>query len=279
MSFFKIIRPFNCFFVVLTVIFGAYYRSSDFFYNPVFFAVLSAFLIAAGGYVINDFFDYKIDLINKPKRILPSGQMKPKTALIFAIFLLIAGIFSSFFTTNYFCILIAIVNSLLLFCYAKIFKRKFLVGNLLVSWAAASTFLFGGISNNNLLNSLVITIFAFLYTFTRELIKDAEDIEGDTRLGATTLAVKFGIKKTVLVSLFPIFLVISFILLLFLKQELSLQTFILLNLIGSLPLIFFIIFLWNNGTQKNLSRISTWMKIDMLVLLFIFGLGNNYENL
>ena len=279
MSFFKIIRPFNCLFVALTVIFGAYYKSSDFFYYPVFFAVLSAFLIAAGGYVINDFFDYKIDIINKPKRILPSGRMKPRTALTFAILLLATGIFSSFFTTNYFCILIVVVNSLVLFFYAKIFKKKFLVGNFIVSWAAASTFLFGGLSNNNLQNSLIITIFAFLYTFARELIKDAEDIEGDSRLGATTMAVKLGIKKTVQTAFFPIILIIFFILLLFLKQKLSLQTFLLLNLIGSFPLIFFTILLWKSSMQKNLSKISFWMKIDMLILLFVFGLGNNYENL
>ncbi len=277
MPFFKIIRPFNCLFVAITVIFGAYYKSSGISYDPVFFAVLSAFMIAAGGYVINDFFDHKIDLINKPKRMLPSGRMKPKIALNFAVILLITGILSSFFTAIFFCILIAVSNSLLLFFYAKYFKKKILLGNLVVSWAAASTFLFGGFSNHNLKNSLVITIFAFLYTFARELIKDAEDIEGDRRSAANTLAVKFGSKKTVLSSLFPILLIISLILLLFLKQELSLQTFLLLNLTGSLPLIFFIFFLWNNCSQKNFSRISIWMKIDMLILLFIFGLGNRYN--
>ena len=96
MSFFKIIRPFNCFFVALTVFAGAYYLRVIDQFQQVFFAMLSATFIAAAGYVINDFFDIPIDKINKPKRILPSGKMQPKIAYLYAVLLFVIGILLSF---------------------------------------------------------------------------------------------------------------------------------------------------------------------------------------
>nr|MBC8384444.1 UbiA family prenyltransferase [Candidatus Cloacimonadota bacterium] len=174
MSFLKIIRPFNCLFVAITVFFGASYHNNSITFSPVIFAILSAGLIAAAGYVINDFFDLKIDLVNKPSRILPSGRMNPKTAYLFSIALFLIGIFVSLFTRNRFCIAIAFINSLILFYYAKSLKSKLFVGNIVVSYAAASTFIFGGFSSGNFKNSLIIAVFAFLYTLIREMIKDAE---------------------------------------------------------------------------------------------------------
>lgn len=44
----------------------------------------------SAGNVINDYFDYKIDLINKPQRPIPSGRISldnAKTMHIFYLFL------------------------------------------------------------------------------------------------------------------------------------------------------------------------------------------------
>jgi len=273
MSFIKIIRPFNCLFVILSVFFGAYYQSSISNYDQVLFAALSAFFIAAAGYVINDFFDIPIDIINRPDRILPSGKITPKAAYMFSIMLFIFGITASYFTQNLYCVLIAIVNSILLFSYAKTFKMSFLAGNILVAYITASTFLFGGLCNNNVKNSIIIVIFAFLYTFIREIVKDGEDIEGDIKLGAKTLAVKIGRKNIAVVSIFPALAIILYSIFLFINYMISLKVFIVLTVGVCLPLTILIIYILRKSEIKRFANASSLMKINMLMLLIILWVG------
>ncbi len=273
MSFIKIIRPFNCLFVILSVYFGAYYQSSNSNIYPIIFAALSASLIAAAGYVINDFFDIPIDIINRPNRILPSGKITPKIAYMFSVMLFMLGITASFLTQNFYCVIIAVVNSILLFSYAKMFKMSFLTGNILVSYTTASTFLFGGLCNNNVKNSMIIVIFAFLYTFIREIVKDGEDIEGDIKLDAKTLAVKIGRKNIAVVSAFPALAIILYTIFLFTKNIIELKVFLALSVGVSLPLIILIIYILRKSEIKRFANASFLMKMNMLMLLIILWVG------
>ena len=273
MAYLKILRPFNCLFVAICVLFGIFFRNLTLQSYYVFFAILSATIIAGAGYVINDFFDLPIDSVNKPNRILPSEKIKPKSAYLYAVFLFILGIILSFLTRNIYCVIIALINSILLFFYAKTFKMNFLIGNLVVAYAAGSTFIFGGLSSNNFFNSLIIAIYAFLYTLMREFIKDAEDIEGDIKFNAKTLAIKLGREKTIFTSILPVALIIVFTIYLFFSEFILLSTFVLMNVFVSIPLIFFIIFLSKKISLKKLSLVSGWMKIDMLILLIILWFG------
>jgi len=273
MNYIKILRPFNCLFVAICVLFGIFFRNFTLQNYNVTFAILSATIIAGAGYVINDFFDLPIDSVNKPNRVLPSGKIKPGSAYLYAVFLFILGILFSFLTRNKYCIAIAIINSILLFLYAKTFKMNFLTGNIVVAYAAGSTFIFGGLSSNNFTNSLIIAIYAFLYTLMREFIKDAEDIEGDIKFNAKTLAIKLGRQKTIFTSILPIALIIFFTVYIYLLEMILLSTFVLMNIFVSIPLFFFIIFLSKKISKKKLSLISGWMKIDMLILLVILWFG------
>ncbi len=56
----------------------------------------SSFLYSAG-MALNDYFDYRIDLKERPKRPIPSGRIKRQEALCLGVFLLVAGIFSAYF--------------------------------------------------------------------------------------------------------------------------------------------------------------------------------------
>ncbi len=273
MAYLKILRPFNCLFVAICVVFGIFFRNHNPQHFRVIFAILSATIIAGAGYVINDFFDLPIDSVNKPNRILPTGKISSKKAYLFSVLLFIIGIIISFLTRNKYCISIAVINSILLFFYAKTFKMNFLIGNLVVAYAAGSTFFFGGLSSNNFTNSIIIAIYAFLYTLMREFIKDAEDIEGDIKFKAKTLAIKLGREKTIFISILPVILIIIFTIYLFLFELIFLNTFILMNIFVSVPLIYFIIFLSRKISTKKLSQISNWMKIDMLILLIILWFG------
>jgi geranylgeranylglycerol-phosphate geranylgeranyltransferase len=273
MSFIKIIRPFNCLFVALSVLFGAYFSSLQSNSIAIIAAAISATLIAAGGYVINDFFDLRIDVINKPNRILPSGKMSPKTAYLFAVSLFWFGIIISFFTQDKYCIGIAFINSLVLFLYAKELKQSCLTGNLLVAYAAASTFIFGGFSNNNVKNSIVIASFAFCYTLIREFIKDGEDIEGDKINGAKTLAVIIGEKQITLISIIPALIIVGLIQYFFINQQLLQATFIMLNVFVTIPLIGFIIYLFRKPVKSSFAKISSLTKLNMFMLLIIIWIG------
>jgi geranylgeranylglycerol-phosphate geranylgeranyltransferase len=154
-------------------------------------------LITAAGNVINDFFDAEIDAINRPDRPIPSGEVSRGAARGFAITLFLAGILVSFFT-NSLCITIAIFNTLLLVAYASKLKRTPFIGNIVVAYLSASIFLFGGALNglDGLVRIIPIAAITFFAMLSRELLKDAEDIEGDRAGGADTVPIRIGIKKT-----------------------------------------------------------------------------------
>ena len=154
-------------------------------------------LITAAGNVINDFFDAEIDAINRPDRPIPSGAVSREAARGFAVTLFLAGILVSFFT-NSLCIGIAIFNTLFLITYAVKLKSTPLIGNIVVAYLSASIFLFGGALNglDGLVRIIPIAAITFFAMLSRELLKDAEDVEGDTAGGADTVPLRIGIKKT-----------------------------------------------------------------------------------
>jgi geranylgeranylglycerol-phosphate geranylgeranyltransferase len=154
-------------------------------------------LITAAGNVINDFFDAEIDAINRPDRPIPSGAVSRGDARRFAVTLFLAGILVSFFT-NSLCIGIAIFNTLLLIAYAAKLKSRPLIGNIVVAYISASIFLFGGALNglDGLIRIIPIAAITFFAMLSRELLKDAEDVEGDRAGGADTVPIRIGIKKT-----------------------------------------------------------------------------------
>jgi geranylgeranylglycerol-phosphate geranylgeranyltransferase len=154
-------------------------------------------LITAAGNVINDYFDAGIDAINRPERPIPSGIISPGSARSFASLLFLAGILLCFFT-NAACIAIALFNSVLLVGYAAKLKRIPLIGNFAVSYLSASIFLFGGAFSGvgGLFQNLPLSLITFLAMAARELLKDAEDVEGDSAGGARTLPLHIGIRTT-----------------------------------------------------------------------------------
>ena len=163
-------------------------------YEPVLvFSVV--FLVTGAGNVINDYFDHKIDSINRPDRPIPSGRIQRKTALYIAISLFVVGILLSLLLGPI-CLFLAIVNSWLLIFYASTFKRMVLIGNLVVGYLAGSTFLFGGaleiFNGMGIRSNVVLFLLAILVTMAREIVKDIQDIEGDSKAGARTLPITVG---------------------------------------------------------------------------------------
>lgn len=193
-AYWKIIRPNVCFLAVLGVFVGAL-LSSVYDVTLVLPALAAAFFICAGGNVINDFFDFEIDKINKPKRPLPSGKISPGRALSYYLLLSAIGIGLSLFVSAPF-FWIAVFNFMVSTLYAWKLKKIAIIGNITDSFLAAVTFVAGGLiaGNFDILNSpvLILAFIAFLTTMGREIFKDVEDMKGDKALGARTLPILLG---------------------------------------------------------------------------------------
>ena len=173
-----------------------------------FYLVLSTIFIAAAGYIINDYFDTRVDRLNNRKLIIDHTIKRREAILLHFIFSGL-GVFLGFFLgwrvgilnlgfINLFC-------SSALWFYSTNFKRAYLSGNLLISLLAALVILIIPLyeiipnPNTNSENAIYIknafyiicgyAIFAFITTFIREIIKDFEDASGDKKMGYTTFAI------------------------------------------------------------------------------------------
>ena len=177
-------------------------------------------LIAAGGYVINDYFDVKIDRINKPTEVI-AGEAVPLASAMLLYQILTAlgtvtGLIISFLSGSFTLGFIFILTPGLLWFYSASYKRQFLVGNLIVSLSSALSVLIVGVLavallklqySNELLQQTPVPSkvygwiggfagFAFLLTWIREIIKDMEDAEGDREMECRTMPIKWGEKNT-----------------------------------------------------------------------------------
>jgi geranylgeranylglycerol-phosphate geranylgeranyltransferase len=177
----EIIRPRNCLMAAFAVLIGSFLilkLDLPEVWEPVAFAMVAALLITAAGNVINDYFDIEADRLNRPERPIPSERVSVRGALAYSIIMFIAGILLAAFT-NWLTFGIAIFNSLLLIVYSWSLQHKTFFGNFTVAYLTGSTFLFGGAAVGNIRLPLIFGLLAALATFSREIFKDLEDIEGD----------------------------------------------------------------------------------------------------
>lgn len=187
----EITRPLSSILAGLAVIAGLIISDAPF--SILFlYAFLAVFFISAAGMVINDYYDLKIDKINAPKRPLPSGRMSERAALFYTIFLFMAGLFFSALL-NVYCFSLALFNVLLEIFYSRNFKKYFLIGNVIVSWMAASTFLFGALLTFNFRIVGILALLTFLVTMGREIFKSIKDLKGDRKMKLDTLPVAVGV--------------------------------------------------------------------------------------
>jgi len=265
-AYLEILRPFNGLMSAFAVIISAILIG---FFAPLQIAIacFSVFLISSGGMVINDYFDYKIDRINRPKRVVTSGKISRKTALNYSLSLFLIGIAAALFL-NFYMFTLAIFNSLLLLIYSWKIKKTILIGNFIVSWLAASSFLFGSLLQEKI-TALILILFmmAFSSSIGREIAKSIEDVKGDRKMKLKTLPIIAGNAFSAWIAcIFMIFAIIFT----FLPYILNLLNIIYLYvvLIADVIAAFscFIIFISPKRSQEMI-------KIAMLIVLIAFLIG------
>lgn len=272
-AFIKIIRPLNCIITFFTIIVGVLIcASSPSITQEIILPAVVGFLITAAGNTINDYYDIEIDKINRPDRPLSSGLLTKRRVLVFFYVLILISIVLSL-SINLNSFLIAFSSVVLLFLYSYKFKRVILFGNFTVALLTALTFIFAGSVVENVSPAIVPAVFAFLINFIRELIKDMEDKEGDTLIGLETFPIKYGNQSTKnltrLLALFLfLFTFIPFLLRIY-KIEYFLVVMVIIN-----PILFYTMkLLSEDSSKKNLGRISSLLKLDMIVGLIAIYLG------
>lgn len=248
--------------------------------------VLSTLCITAGGYVINDYFDIKTDLINRGEVIVGTKIPRRQAMLWHSIFNILGvagGIYISWKEGYLWMGILFLVVSGLLYFYSASYKRQFLIGNLVVAlltamvpllvviyeWPALFQFYTVNAINAPGLSFLFywvggFALFAFLTTLTREIIKDIEDFEGDLAYGRNTLPVVIGVTASKIVAISMIIITISLLYLVwyfFINDKITL---IYLNAAIAVPLLYVIFQLAISKTRRQLHGASRWMKIAML---------------
>jgi len=223
----------------------------------------STVVIAAAGYIINDYYDIKIDLINKPERVVIGKSITRRYALFFHSILLTIGVGLGFFigwkigVINFF-------SSFLLWWYSNSLKRQPFIGNFVVAWLTSISIVLVNILydvNNSLV--IIYALFAFFMTLIREILKDMEDLKGDNTFGCRTLPIIWGIRRTKIIIYVLLALLFTSVLLLNAKfVELPFYYFLVLLFV---PLGFLLIRLIRADTRKDFYWLSQWCKIIMLL--------------
>ena len=232
---------------------------------------VSALVLLSAGNAINDYCDYDIDCINRVSRPLPSGRIRKRDALIFALCLIALGIGLGA-CINVYALGIAMLVSTAVVTYAFWLKRAPFIGNLVVSALTGLTFIAGGVAIESVEGTLVPAVFAFLFTLPREIVKDLEDTEGDIKNGVRTLAI---LNPQLAVNLTLGFLgaVILFSPMPYLFGWYSGLYLVAVVLGVDLVILYLGIRLWRDASKANCTFIQRWMKWDIFVGLGAIYLG------
>ena len=318
---FKIIRWKNLVIISLSQIFIKFFFI-DFFIqkdqllneNFVILLIITI-LIAASGYIVNDIYDYNLDQINKPEKVVLGKFLKSRDAIIiYMMFNCLAIVLSIFLCMKIEQEIYILVFLLIIYClwlYSKKLKKYKTIGNILIAFFISLSILNVPLfSYKNILSDdrffvfLIISIFsvlAFLINVKREIIKDIEDIEGDKIHKVKSLPIIFGTKKSKLVTIIIGIILMFAISSLITFQILILRSDLLLDVGGNqfsnpqiwganyisiiymfiiLIMFFYVELLILNATTKtNFTKASKLLKYLMLLSLLslpVFSLTHFY---
>ncbi len=188
----------------------------------IIFLILSSVFIAAGGFVINEYFDTRIDQLNRPDKVIVGVTVPKKTAsalhIIFTAIGFLMGVFVAWQLRSLTLGLIALFIPGLLWFYSASYKRQFLIGNIIVALMAAFVPLVPAIAQaaglqvhyGEIIQALPVNavlyswtcgfaFFIFLTILIRSLIKNLASEYGDREMESRTMPIVLGVCKTKIV--------------------------------------------------------------------------------
>jgi 4-hydroxybenzoate polyprenyltransferase len=284
---------------IIRPIFSQYYIDLEF--SNILFAclVFSVLLIAVAGYMINDYFDIKTDLINRPDQVIIGKYIK--ASVVYRSYFILNAI--AFCLSSYISFKIGVISMMLIFVlvmgilwfYSNTYKHQLLIGNIIVALLVASLPMLVALFEMPLVHAKYLNhiqaylillkivmgwcgayaVFAFILNLIREIIKDMEDFEGDMAYGRNTLPIAFGpkITKIVIVTLLSMTIVLIELAFLWLLEpdKLDMITFLYFHFLLIIPLIIAIILILMANQKKQYTILSFIIKLVMVFgILYAF---------
>lgn len=231
MAFFKVMRWPNLVFIAITQLLFHFCvvepsAQGQTYYFPLrlttpllLLLCFSSICIAAAGYIINDYFDINIDEVNKPAKMVIGRTISRRWGLLWHLILsaigLTIGAYVSLQLGNWLIGIGNIACVILLWVYSTTFKRRLLIGNIVISALTAWVILvllvaeLPGWWTGELVNEtekftvarlsrigVLYAAFAFILSLVREVVKDLEDMEGDRKEGCRTMPIEWGVQAS-----------------------------------------------------------------------------------
>lgn len=299
-AYIKIVRPVNLLFIaiiqlimqytVIIPIMQTYGFGTEVKDLRLFLLIASTIFIAAGGYALNDYFDIKIDKINRPAKQIAGKEIQRSSLMIYHQVLTAIGVgcglLLAYFSKSFTLAFIFIIVPGMLWFYSASYKRQFMIGNLVVSFNAALSVLIVAIVQIAVLKNTYgdllyeteipkniygwvggFSFFAFMSTWIREIIKDLEDKDGDMEMECRTMPIVWGNAKTKIFLYVLIFITfaLAFAADIFLINfPGSLSTRYILFGIG-LPYIVLIYLVYKSSTKEAFHQASVLAKVIMFI--------------
>lgn len=301
LHFLRLVRWPNLLFIVLAqslfhyCIYQPLYPAAQDATQMVFVIILiSSVLIAAAGYMINDYFDVNIDQVNKPDKVVVGAYISRRWVIFWHLIFSLLGIYCStlaFPFLSYWHIHLAnLAAIILLWFYSTNFKKNFLIGNVVISvltaWSIAvvyfSKFTMGSLlhppiydpANLKFFKLMILySAFAFVLTLVRETLKDMEDMEGDERFGCQTMPIAWGLKPTkvyLAVWLIVLIAILAFIQIYVLPFGWWYSVLYCVLFVIT-PLMIVLYKLPKSFTSKDFNVLSTYIKLTMLFGILSMG--------
>jgi len=299
LSFFRLVRWANLLIMVF-IQFALYYVLVDRFYGMVgvtpalgytflSLLVVVTVLVSAAGYIINDYFDIRVDRINKPGKMVIEKHINYRAALTMAWILNAVAVVLGFYLAresgSWRLGLLFPMVIMMLWLYSINYKRTVLWGNIAVALLSAMVVLFVWLFEFFMLRqqpASFVTIsaylgvisayfgfyalFAFFITLIREVVKDAEDIEGDKTYGVNTLAVRYGtgMSKKVAAGI-AVFTVLAMVYAVWVMFKMNMVIpFIYYFVAVIIPLVYVVFRIRSAQSKADFSAISSILKLIML---------------
>ncbi|MCF6131096.1 geranylgeranylglycerol-phosphate geranylgeranyltransferase [Flavobacterium wongokense] len=278
-SMFSVVRGYN-----IPIIALAQYLSAIFILAPnkraldvlldfnLFIIVIVSSLTIASGYIINNFYDSKKDLINRPNKSKLDRLVSQKTKL------------QVYFTVNFIVFLLAFFVSVravlffstyifLIWFYSHKLKKMLIIGNLTASFLAVLPFFAILLYYKNLYPQIFAhATFLFLLLLIREMIKDLENIKGDIANDYQTIPVIYGegfSKKAItlltLLTTIPIYYLIE----IFEVRYMDIYFYV-----SMIVLIFFLMKLWKSDSKPDYLILHNILKFLVVSGVFCIILIN-----
>ena len=247
---------------MICVLIGGIIGGFEYFDIELILAMIAVFFITSASMAFNDYFDRDVDKKAHPDRPIPSGKVTPFQGLAISIIFFVISLFLSFLI-NILCLIIVIISIVLLVLYETIFKNQGIVGNIVVSFIVAISFLFGGAAIGRPELALDFTLLAFFIMLGREILMDVTDIEGD-KLNRLTLPMRIGRKKASYIGCFFLFISIFF---LFMPGFIGIFPIFYLLLISPVQIILIYSIILSVKKIENTGRSA-----DLLLITFALGL-------